>query len=279
MTLLFTKMHGLGNDFIMVNGFQESLPADLPALAKKLCHRRFGIGADGLIVLRPHEEAAFRMSIYNADGSEPEMCGNGSCCSAVFAREQGILQANSFIMQTLAGPIGLAIVDLPDGQQGVRVDMGEPRLKAEQIPASGEGRIINRPLDINRKIWHYTAVSMGNPHCVFFVPDVETAPVTTVGPLVENNLTLFPKKVNVEFAQIISEQTIKMRVWERGCGETMACGTGACATAVAACLNHLTGRQVDLELRGGTLEIDWAANNHVYMVGKGIKVYTGECDV
>ena len=275
----FTKMHGLGNDFIMVNGFKEQLPNDLPALAQKLCDRHFGIGADGLLLLTPHEDAAFRMSLYNADGSQAEMCGNGSCCSAIFAREQRIVRKSSFVMQTLAGPIGLELVDLPDGTPGVKVDMGEPRLEAHQVPAAGHGRIVNQPMDIDGQTWHYTAVSMGNPHCVFFVPSADDAPVLTVGPIVENNTTLFPKKVNVEFAQILSANEIRMRVWERGCGETMACGTGACATTVAAFLNNFTQRQVTVHLQGGDLQIEWALDNHVYMVGRGIKVYTGECDI
>ncbi|MDK2894840.1 MAG: diaminopimelate epimerase [Moorella sp. (in: firmicutes)] len=273
----FVKMHGLGNDFVLVNALEEKLPGDLAELARRVCHRRFGIGADGLILVLPSVRADLRMRIFNPDGSEPEMCGNGIRCFARYAYEAGLVRGPEIQVETLAGIIKPRLI-LKDGKvAGVRVDMGEPRLERSQIPMAGEGSpVLDEPVTVAGTTWRGTCVSMGNPHCVFFVADVEEAPVTTVGPAVENH-PLFPQRTNVEFIEVLNPGELKMRVWERGAGETMACGTGACAAAVAGALTGRSNREVTVHLAAGDLQIEWSKdNNHVYMTGPAVEVFRGD---
>lgn len=268
----FTKMHGLGNDFVMINCFREQLPENLSQLAVQMCHRRFGVGADGLILLLPSDTHTLRMRIINSDGTEAEMCGNGIRCFALFAKEQGVVTADAFTVETLAGPIGIQI----KGDNLVTVDMGCPVLNGPDIPVAGEGQIISQPIQLLDKEFRFTAVSTGNPHSVIFVDDVEHFPLDTYGPVSEKH-PFFPAKVNTEFVQVLSRQKVRMRVWERGCGETMACGTGACATTVAAILNGLTDRTIDVVLDGGTLNITWdESTGKMFMTGEAAFVFTAE---
>lgn len=277
----FTKMHGLGNDFIFLDHFlgAEELGAeerDYAALARKLCHRQFGIGGDGLIAVLPSQVADVRMRIINSDGSEPEMCGNGIRCLARFAYDRGYVKSNPLKVETLAGVLTLYIT-LENGQvEGVRVDMGEPILEAEHIPVQVPGHpVLDAVLEVGGEEIRFTAVSMGNPHCIIFVPDTEKVDFERLGPAIESH-PLFPRKTNVEFVQVLSPREVKMKVWERGAGPTLACGTGACATAVAAILNGKTERTVKVHLPGGDLQIEWGADNHVYMTGPASYVFKGE---
>lgn len=263
-------MHGIGNDFIVVDNTQSSYP-DLSNYAKELCDRRFGIGCDQLLIIQPSNMADFKMEIFNADGSQVEMCGNGIRCIAKYISDHGLSQKNSLNIETLAGIIKPKLLaDL------VEVDMGEPILSAKEIPTTLEGKIISYPLKIDDQEYAITCVSMGNPHCVIFVEDVDNFPVTSLGPKLEHH-KLFPQRCNIEFIEVINDRHLKMRVWERGSGETLACGTGACASLVAAVLNQKSQREAKLELRGGNLNILWQeANNHVYMTGPAVEVYSGE---
>ncbi|OIQ59462.1 diaminopimelate epimerase [Moorella thermoacetica] len=273
----FVKMHGLGNDFILVNAMREKMPGDLPGLARRACHRRFGIGADGLILVLPSEQARLRMRIFNPDGSEPEMCGNGIRCFARYAYESGLVEGEELQVETLAGIIKPRLILEGGRVAGVRVDMGAPHLEREQIPMAGTGSpVLDEPVEVNGETWRGTCVSMGNPHCIFFVEDVAGAPVTTVGPLVEHH-PLFPRRTNVEFIQVLNRDELRMRVWERGAGETMACGTGACAAAVAGALTGRSNRKVTVHLAAGDLQIEWSpADNHVYMTGPAVEVFRGD---
>lgn len=273
----FTKVHGLGNDFILINCFVEKVNhKNFPSLAVKMCDRHFGIGADGLVLLLPSEVADVRMRIFNSDGSEAEMCGNAIRCVAKYLYEHGIVKRDKVKVETLAGIIVPEIIAGNGPVNVVRVDMGQPRLERSEIPMTGPpGQVVNEPLEVYGSIYHVTAVSMGNPHCVIFVPDVEQVALHTVGPLIENHRA-FPRRTNVEFIQVLNRDEVKMKVWERGAGETMACGTGACATAVACALNGHTGRKVTVRLKGGDLLIAWAEDNHVYMTGPAEEVFTGE---
>jgi len=280
----FTKMHGIGNDFVMVN----CLGADGPALlaeaqkhAVLLCDREFGVGGDGVIALLPGQAGAFKMRMFNPDGSEAEMCGSGIRCFAKFLFDRGLMHGQSEIsVETGAGLLHLQITAGPDGKaEMVRVDMGEPVLKPSQIPtvlSEGDAPIINAPLVLGDLTLGVTAVSMGNPHAVTFVGDVQSYPVESVGPQVEHH-PAFPRRTNTEFIQVVSGREIIFRVWERGAGATLACGTGACAAVVACVLNGKTGREVLVHLPGGDLEIDWSeADNHVYMTGPAAEVFEGE---
>lgn len=272
----FAKMHGLGNDFVIVNGFTEQLPDDLGAFAKRVCHRQLGLGADGLIVLAKPESAvaAARFLIYNFDGSQAEMCGNGLRCAALFAKREGLVDTDDFIFETLGGLVQPSILNEADSI--IRVDMAAPRLLPSEIPAKFAGsRVVAAPLLVYARMYYVTLVSMGNPHCVMFVDDVDHFPVEKIGPQIENH-DLFPAKTNVEFIELIDDQTIKMRVWERGCGETYACGSGACAATVAAILNGYTKNDVEVRLRYGSLQVEWAENGHVYMTGPATLVAEGE---
>ncbi|HYA31183.1 MAG TPA: diaminopimelate epimerase [Thermodesulfovibrionales bacterium] len=296
MKLGFTKMHGLGNDFILIDCLRPEGAgielADLPTVARRLCHRRFGIGADQLLFLSSSGVADFRMGIFNADGSEVEMCGNGIRCLAKYIWDRGLTDKKVIGVETLAGIIRPEKID-----DLVRVDMGEPVFDPEKIPVdinrksevgsqkSGEERktqkskpVIDYPLQIDDREFKITCVSMGNPHAVIIVDNVSEYPVPYYGPLIENH-QLFPKMTNVEFVEVLSPAEITMRVWERGVGETMACGTGASASAVAAHLKGLTERDVSVRLAGGALRIEWAGDGHVYMTGPAVEVFTGELDL
>lgn len=273
----FVKMHGLGNDFIIVKvrSFEEA--GNLKIYAKSLCNRNFGIGADGLVAVGEDEEAGIFMRIFNADGSEAEMCGNAIRCVARLAYEERMVEKNRILVRTLAGLRKAEIISASDSRvQAVRVDMGEPVLERKDIPVDGEGGVVGVRTRISTGEIEFTAVSMGNPHCVVFVEDVANFPIATLGPEMENH-PLFPARTNVEFVQVLNEKEIIMRVWERGAGITLACGTGACASVVAAVLNGKTGRQVTVHLDGGDLFIEWnKEDNHVYMTGAAEFVFRGK---
>lgn len=278
--LRFTKVHGLGNDFVIVNTLEESgVPEGgekLGALAVRVCHRHFGVGADGLILLKKSDRADIYMQIINSDGSEPEMCGNGIRCVARYVYETGLVPGGKVRVETLAGIIVPEIIADDDAHFLVRVDMGEPRLERAEIPMQGPpGRVLNEALALNGDRFMVTAVSMGNPHCVIFVDDVMAVPLSELGPKLEAH-PAFPRKANIEFVQIVNDKEVIMRVWERGAGVTMACGTGTCAAGVASHLNGHTGRKVKVRLTAGHLDIEWADNNHVYMTGPARKVFTGD---
>ena len=271
----FTKWHGLGNDFVIVNGREEHI-ADYQQQAIAVCDRNFGIGADGLVVLLPSDIADFKMRIFNSDGSEADMCGNATRCIARYLYENKLTAKTVITLDTLAGIITPELIFKNGTLATVKVDMGLPRLKRNEIPIIGnaEEQVINMPLAIDGETYHITCVSMGNPHCLIFVNDVTTVDLARIGPKIETH-TLFPKKTNVEFLQIIDRETIRMRVWERGAGITKACGTGASAALVAAVLNGYTDRQVTVKLDGGDLFLEWAENNHIYKSGPAVEVFQG----
>lgn len=275
----FTKMHGLGNDFILVNCFTQTPPKDLQKASASWCRSHFSVGADGLILLYPPQgEEDFIMRIFNNDGSEAEMCGNGIRCAALFAWEQGFCRKKKMTVRTGAGFIKPELIfDETANPIKVKVDMGLPRLSPAEIPVNLPGeQIIKAPLSLDAVgDFEITCISMGNPHCVVFVPEVESFPVETVGPLLETH-PLFPAKTNAEFAQVLSPKELKMRVWERGCGITLACGTGACATGVAAVLCGLVEEDVTVLLPGGALEISYRLGEHVFMTGPAEVAFTGE---
>lgn len=270
----FIKYQGLGNDFIFVDGQKEKF-TDVSRAAQVLCDRRFGIGADGLILMNPSAVADAQMRVINADGSEAEMCGNASRCAPLFWRELGRLHGDKMVLETLAGPIATQVKDMDKGW--VCVNMGQPRLLRKEIPMCGEAdrQAIEVPLCVHGQEWVGTAVSMGNPHFVIFVPDIRQVTVEKWGPELEK-YSAFPKKTNVEFVQKIDEHTLRMRVWERGAGITQACGTGSCAAAVAAVLTGRTAHAVRVILDGGELEIEWPERKAVYMSGPAQKVFEGE---
>ena len=275
--LHFTKMHGIGNDYIYINGFEETLPGDLSALAVKLSPRRFSVGSDGVIFILPSKVADVRMRMFNPDGSEAEMCGNGVRCVAAYSYDRGLCQRTQMTVET-GGGIKNATLTL-DGMgrtDAVKIDMGKPKLSGAEIPSVFHGKpILMQPLQALGKTWPVTLVNMSNPHTVTFVDDVEAAPVQTVGPVLETD-PAFPKRCNIEFVQVMDRGHIKMRVWERGAGETYACGTGASASVVACILNGLTDRTVLVQLVGGELKIVWdEASGHVHMTGPIAYVYDG----
>jgi len=276
-------MHGLGNDFIVIDAREFSLD-NLPGLSARMCDRRFGIGADQILLLEKSVVADFRMRIFNTDGSEVEMCGNGIRCLAKYIWDRNFSDKNILNIETLAG-----IIKPEKAGDMVKVDMGEPIFEPEKIPVDitaesnpplppfskgGHRGIIDYPLQIADREFKITCVSMGNPHAVIIVDDVSQFPVTYYGPMIETH-SIFPKKINVEFIEVLSDREIRMRVWERGSGETMACGTGASAVAVAANIKRLTGKNVTIHLLGGDLLVEWAQNNHVYMTGPAVEVFNG----
>lgn len=274
----FTKYTGLGNDFIFLDG-QTALSVENPfELAKVLCDRRFGIGADGLILLLPSQQADVRMRIINSDGSEAEMCGNASRCVPLHLLKSGMTDKKQIVLETLAGKIQTEIIDAQKGL--VRVNMGCPRLLRGEIPMQGNPyeRAVDVPLEVGGKTWRGTAVSMGNPHFVIFVENIADVDLKKWGPQLET-YPVFPRKTNVEFVQILDEQQVRMRVWERGAGITQACGTGACATAVACVLNHKTQTALTVHLDGGDLKIEWPQKKEVWMTGPAKKVFTGNIDL
>jgi len=261
-------MHGCGNDFIFLDCLRSEVD-DLEGVAKKLCDRRFGIGADQLLTIHPSKIADFKMEIYNADGGQVEMCGNGIRCFAKYVYDHGLTKKKELNVETLAGIIRPRLV----GDQ-VEVDMGEPILEGRKIPVNADGKIINYPLEVDGKTYQVSCVSMGNPHCVLYLDDLDHLELEKIGPHFEHHL-FFPKRVNTEFVKVLSPSEVRMRVWERGAGETWACGTGACAVGVAGSLNGKTGRKITVHLRGGDLLIEWRANNHVYMTGGAEEVFQG----
>ncbi|MCX5717514.1 MAG: diaminopimelate epimerase [Nitrospirae bacterium] len=287
----FTKMHGLGNDFILIDCIKQKFgtkSSELGKLSKKLCHRRFGIGADQILLLYPSRTADFKMRIFNADGSEVEMCGNGIRCLAGYVWSRRLSGKAILNIETPAG-----IIKPQKKGKLVRVDMGEPIFEPEKIPVKTSSKfkvqsskiknknsklIIGYPLKIEDREFRISCVSMGNPHAVIVVDNVMDFPVTYYGPLLEMH-EIFPKRTNVEFIEILNPSEIKMRVWERGAGETMACGTGASAAAVASSLKGLTEKNVTVHLTGGDLTIEWAENNHVYMTGPAEEAFSGQIDI
>ena len=275
----FTKMHGCGNDYVYVNLFEEQL--DNPAeVSIKVSDRHFGIGSDGLITIGPSDKADFRMHIYNADGSEAEMCGNGIRCVAKYVYDHKLTDKTEITVETGAGILTLILFPKDGKVEQVRVDMGEPILEPSQIPVLAKGdKVIDEPIEVGGKTWNMTCVSMGNPHAVVFVDDTANFPLETYGPLFENH-ERFPKRTNTEFVQIISRTEANMRVWERGSAETWACGTGTCACVMACILNGKTKDKVLVHLRGGDLTIEYdRESNHVFMTGPATEVFSGEIDV
>jgi diaminopimelate epimerase len=284
--LEFTKMQGCGNDYIYIVA-TRARPADPAALSVRLSDRHFGIGADGLIMLAPSRSADLRMEMYNADGSRGDMCGNGIRCLARMAWERGIARRNPIAVETDAGIKTVELLISGGGVTGATVDMGEPILEGREIPAAAEGRIIARELEVGGRREKITAVSMGNPHCVVFVDDgavfrLDDYEFARLGRQFEKH-QFFPRRVNTEFILPVSRTHLRMRVWERGSGETLACGTGACAALVAAVLNDRAGRRATVELRGGKLEIEWRERGdgagHVFMTGDAVEVFRGEVEL
>ena len=265
----FTKMHGLGNDFVLVDVREFAI--DNPSkFARWACDRRFGIGADQVLLLKDSKAADFRMDIINADGSIVEMCGNGIRAFAKYVWDRGLSDKDVLDIATLAGTIRPERLG-----ELIRVDMGEPELDGRKIPVALDGKVVDHPVEVDGRTFEITCVSMGNPHAVIFVEDVEGFPVALYGPQIERN-ELFPNRINVEFVEVESRKAIHMRVWERGAGETLACGTGASASVVASMLKGLTERKVTVQLLGGNLLIDWAENGRVYMTGPATEVFSGE---
>jgi diaminopimelate epimerase len=279
MNLEFAKYQGLGNDFILVDNRDSSTPKVTPEQAIKLCDRHFGIGGDGVIFALPGQGGTdYTMRIFNSDGSEPEMCGNGIRCMARFIADlEGASAKASYTIHTLAGLIVPQLT--ADGQ--VTVDMGKPRLTASEIPttlAGADGQSIDQPLTVAGQTWQVTNVSMGNPHCITFVDDVQAIDLEKIGPQFEHN-PAFPQRTNTEFIEVVRPDYLKMRVWERGAGITLACGTGACAALVAAVLNGKSDRACTIALPGGPLLIEWAADEKIFMTGPAELAFTGSVTI
>lgn len=280
----FTKMHGCGNDYIYVNGFVEKLSAEeKPGLVRRLSDRHFGIGGDGVIFINPAKEADFEMEMFNADGTRAEMCGNGIRCVAKFVYDKGLTDAEQISIVS-AGNIkylDLTVEGRSQTSRGtvsmVRVNMGSPILQPEQVPVLAEGeRVVDEPIVVDGVEYRMTCVSMGNPHAVVFMENVKNLQIEQIGPSFENHVR-FPRRTNTEFVEILDRQNVFMRVWERGTGETLACGTGCCATAVACVLNGLTDDKLTVRLLGGEITIEWdRERNLVYMTGPATTVFEGE---
>ena len=275
----FTKMHGIGNDYVYVNCMTETIE-DPSKVAVFVSDRHFGIGSDGLILVCPSDKADFRMRMFNADGSEGEMCGNGIRCVGKFVYDKGLTKKETVEIETLAG-IKILQLGVSDGLvYEARVDMGEPILEPASIPVSFDGSTcIDRAISTDIAKYNITCVSMGNPHAVTYVGSVDSIDIEKEGPLMENHV-LFPKRINTEFVEVLEDGTLRMRVWERGSGETLACGTGACAVLVASVLNGKSPRTNTVRLLGGDLEIEWnEEDNHVYMTGPAVTVFEGEINI
>lgn len=279
--LNFTKMTGLGNDYIYVNCTSGVKLKNIPELTKRISDRHFGIGADGLILIDKPENSNsdFKMRIFNSDGSEAEMCGNGIRCVAKLIHDNELSNKDKISIETLAGIKKVKILEDEEGKcNEVIVDMGEPIFQDNNIPYDlYEPFNKNLILDVGEEKMRFTVVSMGNPHAVTFVQDLENIPIEKIGPMIENN-PIFPNRTNVEFAQVIDKNNIKVRVWERGVGETFACGTGACAAVVAGGINGYTDESVSVNLLGGELKIEWGKDNHIYMQGPATTVYEGRIE-
>ena len=272
----FTKMEGLGNDYVYINCFQEKVEKP-EELAVRYSDRHFGIGSDGVILIKPSEVADFCMDMYNADGSRSEMCGNGIRCVGKYVYDYGLTDKTEISVETLAGIKYLKLI-LKDGKVDlVTVDMGAPELQAEKIPVALRlDEVIDQPIQVGSTVYQMTCVSMGNPHAVVFVDAVEKFPLETVGPLFEHHV-MFPNRVYAEFIEVLNRKEVNLRVWERGTGETLACGTGACASTVACILNHKTEDEITLHLLGGDLKVAWdREKNTIYMTGPARVVFDGE---
>jgi diaminopimelate epimerase len=273
----FTKMQGCGNDYIYVDCFRQPMPRDPPRLSRAISDRHFGVGGDGLILISPSEKADARMRMYNSDGSEAEMCGNGVRCVAKFVYDHGLVRKSPLTIETGRGVLTLELSISGGAVRQVRVDMGEPILQAERIPTTLPGDPpLGAPLEVAGQAVSVTCVSMGNPHCITFVDEITNAHVLGLGPKIEQH-PAFPRRVNAEFVRVNLPDDVTMRVWERGSGETLACGTGACAVAVAGHLTGRTQRRITAHLPGGDLQLEWSeADNHVYMTGPAVEVFSGE---
>lgn len=272
----FTKMHGIGNDYVYVNCFQEKV--DNPSeVAKFVSDRHFGVGSDGLILIKPSQIADCEMDMYNLDGSQGAMCGNGIRCVAKYVYDYGIVPKTTLRIATKSGIKELNLTVENGKVSLVRVNMGSPILETSKIPVvSDQSQAVNQPIKVNGHTYYFTGVSMGNPHAVVYLDDVDNLDIEKIGPAFEKH-PVFPDRVNTEFVKVIDRKTLKMRVWERGSGETLACGTGACAVAVSSILNNLTGEEVTVKLLGGDLKIHWdRLENLVYMTGPATTVFDGE---
>lgn len=280
MGLKFTKIHGAGNDFVLFNLLEQHLPEPPAEMAKKICDRHFGVGADGILLVLPSDPYDYTMRTINADGSEAEMCGNGIRCFAKYVFERGMIKKKKIHVETKAGLIiPEVITDTKDDAvvTHVKVNMGEPRLLKGEIPVRGnpDEKAQDMTLAVDGKTYAINCASMGNPHCVFFVDDVKTAPVTTLGPKIERH-EMFPKRTNVEFVQVVNDSHVNLRVWERGAGETLACGTGACAAGVISMMKKGLKNDITVSLPGGDLQISWEGKGDVFMTGPVEKVCDGE---
>src|ERR1039457_198946 len=276
----FTKMHGAGNDYVYVNCFQERVE-NPEQTAITVSNRNFSIGSDGLILIMPSDKADIRMRMFNSDGSESETCGNGIRCVAKYAYDHGIVDRKEITAETGAGILTLQLfTNGLDKVEKVRVNMGKPRITRTEIPMSGEpaAKVVNEPLNILHTTFRITCVSMGNPHCVIFVNEVVNFQIEKYGPLIENH-ELFPRRTNVEFVEIISPTEVRQRTWERGAGETLACGTGASAVCVAGVLNGVTEKKIINHLSGGDLELEWSDDGFLYMTGPAVEVFSGEIEI
>ncbi len=273
----FTKMHGLGNDFIIVDNLEGLYsPEEMAGKAPRLCHRNFGIGGDGLVLLNRSEAAAFQMQIFNPDGSEAEMCGNAIRCLGKYVWERKLIQEEAVAFETGAGVIEVLLHIEEGSVQTVRVNMGPPVMESDRVPLEGPRRkAVNEPITVGDRKFEFTAVSMGNPHCVIFLDAVEAVPWKTWGAELENN-SLFPRRTNVEFVEVLGPGEIRVKVWERGAGPTLACGTGACAATVAGVVTGRLREKVAVHLPGGTLQIHWEDGGSVFMDGPAEEVFHGE---
>ena len=271
----FTKMHGIGNDYIYINCFEEVIE-DASDLAIKMSDRHFGVGSDGLVLILPSDKADFRMRMYNSDGSEAEMCGNATRCVGKYVYDNGLTDKREITLETLAGIKHLELKVAGGAVESVTVDMGEPILTPQLIPVDYTGdEFINKIINVNGDEYAVTCVSVGNPHAVVYLESLNDLEIEKLGPKFENH-PIFPRRINTEFVEVISRSVLRMRVWERGAGETLACGTGACAVLVSSVLNNLSDRKATVQLLGGDLEINWdEKDNHVYMTGGATKVFDG----
>lgn len=277
--MMFFKMQGLGNDYVYIDCINGKEPIDIKNLTNRLSNRHFGVGSDGLILLCKSKVADLKMRMFNSDGSEAQMCGNGIRCVAKLAYELGLICEEITTIETLSGIKTLKLNIVNGKVKTVEVDMGAPILEATKIPVSSSAKIedkkVKAEVKVKNKKIELTCVSMGNPHAVTFVNNIKNFKVAEYGPILEN-ADIFPEKANIEFVEVVDKNNIKMRVWERGSGETLECGTGACSSVVASRLNGYTDRKVNVQLLGGNLEIEWKPNNHVYMTGPAVTVFKGE---
>lgn len=277
--MMFFKMQGLGNDYVYIDCINGKEPIDIKNLTNRLSNRHFGVGSDGLILLCKSKAADLKMRMFNSDGSEAQMCGNGIRCVAKLAYELGLICEEITTIETLSGIKTLKLNIVNGKVKTVEVDMGAPILEATKIPVSSSAKIedkkVKAEVKVKNKKIELTCVSMGNPHAVTFVNNIKNFKVAEYGPILEN-ADIFPEKANIEFVEVVDKNNIKMRVWERGSGETLACGTGACSSVVASSLNGYTDRKVNVQLLGGNLEIEWKPNNHVHMTGPAVTVFKGE---